>query len=250
MFNPLFEGSAGRRSLGRGLCLSILAHLCGFSILSLAQLIHLSTIPLKFVTVVQAAGPKPVHYGRYELKLPSRIESPRSVRSLPSLPEPTAVPLEIPSEIEGLLDVPVGDLSGSLPRTAAPLLDQPLTVEPPAPYTDRVAVVPPVESPGEDPPIKIGGRVQQAEPITRVPPVYPRAARQARVQGTVVIHGVVSPTGVLERLEVISGHPMLIQAAMECVRQWRYRPGTLNESPIEMPIVIRVNFVLKFGEGG
>ncbi len=80
--------------------------------------------------------------------------------------------------------------------------------------------------------------------IYGVQPVYPPLARQARIQGTVELRAIVSKAGTIENLAVVSGHPMLVKAAVEAVRQWRYRPYLLNGDPIEVETDIRVNFVL------
>jgi periplasmic protein TonB len=80
--------------------------------------------------------------------------------------------------------------------------------------------------------------------VRRVQPVYPQLARSARVQGPVVIFAVISKDGSIENLRVVSGHPLLAQAAKEAVNQWRYRPYILNGEPIEVETQITVNFVL------
>lgn len=83
--------------------------------------------------------------------------------------------------------------------------------------------------------------------IQRVQPVYPQLARQARVQGVVVLRAVISAEGRIENLQVISGHPLLVPAAVEAVRQWRYRPYVLNDQPVEVETQITVNFTLAGG---
>jgi periplasmic protein TonB len=83
--------------------------------------------------------------------------------------------------------------------------------------------------------------------IFRVQPIYPPLARQARVQGSVLLRAVVSKAGTIENLVVMSGHPMLVKSAMEAVRQWRYRPYRLNNDPVEVETEITVNFVLAGG---
>lgn len=80
--------------------------------------------------------------------------------------------------------------------------------------------------------------------VHRVEPVYPAAARNARIQGPVVLEAVVSKEGAIENLRLISGHPLLVTAAIEAVRQWRYKPYILNEEAIEVETQITVNFVL------
>lgn len=80
--------------------------------------------------------------------------------------------------------------------------------------------------------------------IYRVQPIYPTLARQARVQGTVELRAIISKAGTIENLVLVHGHPMLSAAAIEAVRQWRYRPYLLNDEPIEVETEITVNFLL------
>jgi protein TonB len=80
--------------------------------------------------------------------------------------------------------------------------------------------------------------------VYRMQPIYPPLARQARVQGVVELRAIISKAGMIENLVVVRGHPMLATAAIEAVRQWRYRPYLLNNEPIEVETEITVNFVL------
>jgi len=80
--------------------------------------------------------------------------------------------------------------------------------------------------------------------IRRVTPVYPYPAKAAHVQGTVVLAAIISKAGTIENLQVRSGHPLLAGAAVEAVKQWRYRPYILNGEVIEVETEIRVNFTL------
>jgi protein TonB len=80
--------------------------------------------------------------------------------------------------------------------------------------------------------------------IRRVQPIYPPLARMARIQGPVVVAAVISKEGVMERVQAISGHPMLVPAAVDAVSQWRYKPYILNGEAIEVETQITVNFVL------
>ena len=89
-----------------------------------------------------------------------------------------------------------------------------------------------------------GGRVQEANRINDVKPTYPPLARQARVAGTVRLHAIIAKNGTIQELQVISGHPLLIQAALDAVRQWRYRPTLLNSEPVEVDTTIDVIFTL------
>jgi protein TonB len=83
--------------------------------------------------------------------------------------------------------------------------------------------------------------------IFRVQPDYPSLARQVRVQGQVVLRAVISREGTIENLQVLSGHPMLVRAAVEAVRQWKYRPYLLNGEPVEVETEVKVNFILSGG---
>jgi protein TonB len=92
-------------------------------------------------------------------------------------------------------------------------------------------------------PLRISS-MQPGSLIHRVEPLYPAAARNARIQGPVVLEALVSKTGTIENLRLVSGHPLLVTAAIEAVRQWRYKPYILNEEAIEVETRITVNFVL------
>lgn len=80
--------------------------------------------------------------------------------------------------------------------------------------------------------------------IRKVQPAYPPLAKSARVQGPVVLAAVISKAGVIENLRVVSGHPMLVKAALDAVSEWRYRPYILNNEPVEVETQITVNFTL------
>ena len=87
----------------------------------------------------------------------------------------------------------------------------------------------------------------QGSLIRRVEPVYPALARNARIQGSVVLAALISKEGTMENLKLISGHPMLVPAALQAVSQWRYRPYVLNGEAIEVETQITVNFILGGG---
>jgi protein TonB len=106
---------------------------------------------------------------------------------------------------------------------------------------------PPVEKkkdPGPPKRITIGGNVQQAKLVRQPKPVYPPLAKQARISGVVHLAAVISANGTIQDLKVISGHPLLIPAALEAVKQWVYQPTLLNGEPVEVQTQIDVNFTL------
>ena len=90
----------------------------------------------------------------------------------------------------------------------------------------------------------MGGQVQAAKLAAQPKPTYPPLARQARIQGTVRLEAVISKEGSIEELKVVSGHPLLIQSALDAVKQWRYQPTMLNGVPVEVITTIDVNFTL------
>src|SRR5277367_2987090 len=92
--------------------------------------------------------------------------------------------------------------------------------------------------------IRQGGNVTAASLINRVQPIYPPLARQTRIAGTVRLHAIIGKDGSVQQLEVLSGHPLLVQAALDAVRQWRYRPTLLNSEPVEVDTTIDVIFSL------
>ena len=92
--------------------------------------------------------------------------------------------------------------------------------------------------------VRISQGVTRGQIIAKVEPPYPVIARAARVQGDVVLRAIISKTGVIANLELLSGHPMLVPAALDAVKQWRYRPFLLNGEPVEVETTITVTFSL------
>ena len=87
--------------------------------------------------------------------------------------------------------------------------------------------------------------MEAANLIHQVNPIYPPLARQARVQGVVVMEAAISKDGSIESLRVIQGHPLLNQAALDAVQQWKYRPTMLNGDPVEVITTVTVTFRLQ-----
>jgi periplasmic protein TonB len=163
------------------------------------------------------------------LRTPSRI--PAKVRMIKDdeAPPPTitggvvgGVPGGIPG---GQSDGVIGGIIGSTSSlAAAPTLFKP---KPVMPTVQRVRVSPGV----------IKGLL-----IHRVEPIYPPLAQQARIQGVVVLSAIIDKDGNVQRLQVVSGHPLLAPAAIAAVKQWRYKPFFLNGQPLEVETTVTVNF--------
>lgn len=177
---------------------------------------------------------------------------PQVERSVPSTPEALTTPVAIPDRVAlvveevpvptpGLLPfaggngagimVPNGALPGGARDLAEPL--QPIAPPPPPPPPPALAKVNV---------IRTGGKVDPPKLLHRVDPIYPVTARQARVQGVVVMEAVISTDGSVDRLRVISGHLLLNQAALDAVKQWKYKPTLLNGDPVEVIMTITVTF--------
>ncbi|MBI1355421.1 MAG: TonB family protein [Acidobacteria bacterium] len=135
--------------------------------------------------------------------------------------------------------VPGGSAGGSLGGVLGGIISNTPAVAPPPPP-------PPVKKAPPPPParIRVGGAVQKARLLRQVQPQYPPLARQARIQGTVKLTAEIAKDGSIEKLEVISGHPLLIPAALQAVKQWRYKPTLLNGQAVEVVTQIDVNFTL------
>jgi periplasmic protein TonB len=125
---------------------------------------------------------------------------------------------------------PVGPPLGAL----LPGIDiQPLPVPVPVPKPQPLSA-----------PVRVGIGVQSAKLVFGPKPVYPPLARTTRTQGTVKIQALIGRNGVIRNLQVISGPPLLIVAALGAVQQWRYEPTLLNGEPVEVITEIEVNFTL------
>jgi TonB family protein len=95
--------------------------------------------------------------------------------------------------------------------------------------------------------IRVQAGLAQGLLLRKVDPVYPPLARQARIQGTVVLRALIDKDGSIESLTMESGHPMLVPAAMDAVKQWQYKPYMLNGQAVEVETTILVNFQLSGG---
>jgi protein TonB len=123
----------------------------------------------------------------------------------------------------------LGGIIGSVPTAALP-------PPPPPPPAEKKPVTPKR--------ITIGGNVQQAKLVRQPKPNYPPLAKQARISGVVHLAAIISKDGTIQDLKVIGGHPLLIPAALEAVKQWVYQPTLLNGEPVEVSTQIDVNFTL------
>jgi protein TonB len=142
----------------------------------------------------------------------------------------------------GICDpAPFGDPRGVL-YGIPPLPGETLIPPQPPPVRSRE----PVETAQARPPIlvRVGGKVQEGRLIQRVLPDYPPLAIRMHISGVVRLHAIIGTDGRVRELRAMEGHPMLVRAAVEAVRQWLYRPAALNDDPIEVDTEITVRFNL------
>jgi protein TonB len=90
--------------------------------------------------------------------------------------------------------------------------------------------------------LRVSSGVADGLKIHDVTPAYPQMARIAHTQGDVLLQATISKSGVIENLRAVQGHPILIQAAMDAVKQWKYKPYILNGEPVEVETTIKVQF--------
>ncbi len=245
--DSLFE-SAGRTRTHTPMTVisSVLAHAVVIGVLVLMPLLQMQAVPIPRIDM-SLWVPKFEHQTEIELVAPKN-----PVRSQVEVdPDAVIAPKSIPSEIAYVIDPPSiasvspagadrGDAIRSLLReitngeaeqASRQLLLPAQPVPPPAPVAPE--------------PIRRGGSLQQADLIHQVLPSYPPLARQARIQGVVVLEAVINKEGAIETLRVVSGHPLLNQAAIDAVKQWMYRPTLLNGEPVPVITTITVSFSLQ-----
>ncbi len=161
------------------------------------------------------------------LRTPSRIPSRVQMIKEDEAPPPVAITGGVVGGVPG--GIPGGQMGGviggiissSSSLAAVPRLSQP------APAVQRV---------------RVSQGVTKGLLIYRVEPAYPPLAKQARIQGVVVMTAIIDKGGNVQNLQVVSGHPLLAPAAIEAVKQWRYKPFLLNGQPVEVETTVTVNF--------
>jgi protein TonB len=210
-------------------------------VLLLLPLLYTQGLPhFQLMASLMAPSPPPppptgpvrnAHQTTSNLSSEGKVIAPRFVpREILHVDEPNAPP---PVDLSGL-GVPGSTGTSKAPSGVFDSIGTGNTVVPPPPPT------PSVRSPRVS-------RMMEGNLIYRVQPQYPPLARQARVQGIVVLRAMISREGKIEHLQVVSGPPMLVQSAMDAVLQWRYRPYYLNNEPVEVETQVTVNFTLSGG---
>lgn len=215
------------------------------SMLPVSVAIHAAVLVTFLLMPIGAAGdlPTPWPLGR-----PSYVEAAAAPPPLPversasSRPRPASVPTRAPDSIADPVETaeaPVAD--GGLPSFG----DAAAGVPPGLGEVGAVAPPPPPPPPAERPAIvRAGGTIREPRKIVHMPVVYPEVARQARIEGRVLLEATIDERGVITDLRVLRSQPLLDGAAIAAVRQWRYTPTLLNGVPVRVLLTITVNFTL------
>ena len=163
-----------------------------------------------------------------------------------TFPQHKTSPAEVapPDAFESAREMGIGG-SGpiGLPRDFVGLGSELASAGRPTPTAPPKPLAPP--PPPADPApsrVRVHSTIQAAKLIRQVKPAYPEIARRARIQGVVVLEAIIAKDGSIQKLVATQGHPLLVGAALEAVRQWLYEPTLLNEIPVEVQTIIEVHF--------
>jgi len=244
MFEDSLIESGGRLHTKRGLTtgISFLLELILVGVLVLIPLLFTDALPrTQLLTALVAPPPPPppppppsavVHVVKQvqtdiingQLRTPTKI--PQKVEMIKEDEAPPPVMAGVVGGVPG--GVPGGSMSGVLGSVMSSI----------------PTAVPKVAVPQR---VRVSQGVTAGLVIRKIQPTYPPLARQARIQGSVVLQAEISKDGAIENLRLISGHPMLAPAAIEAVKQWKYKPYFLNGEPVPVETQITVNFSLSGG---
>jgi protein TonB len=203
------------------------------------------TIPLMQTARIAWAPPVILYNPPRPAPPPVKVEARTSAQTVASIVRAVfqprfAGPTRIPEKVVtmGGYDAPPIPLSGVVDPAASIGLPFITTLEPSKPAVEA--------APAKQRPISIhaSSTLSQAMLIHQVKPPYPPLARAARVSGTVRLAAVIARDGTIQHLQLVSGPPLLVKAALEAVQQWRYKPTLLGGEPVEVITEIDVNFTL------
>lgn len=232
----LLDGPVGRKA--GAFFISFTAQIAAAGVLILVPLIYSNALPrvrIPTLALIPLSAPPPIEQVQTSSApaAAARPDGPRRVFVMPARIQPLPVssaPVAIDPGAPGIVT------SSAAPAFGAVVLPQVKVSPPPA------VEAPVAQSPQA--PVRVGGDVQAARIVRKVVPKYPPLAVQMRISGTVQLMGVIAKDGTVRELRVVSGHPLLVPAALEAVRQWVYRPTTLNDEPVVVVAPIDVIFTL------
>ena len=237
MFSELFESVAcpsGKRKRWAVVISGTLQSTC-LLILLVVPLIYTEALPGKIFKTTWVGPPQPARTDAQAPQPKAGVRSPRLLNH-GILIEPPRIPPRVDVSEEGPL------------ATEAPLAEGPLSAGSgmdllnAMPNSAEIVKRPVVPSVPQRVPVT--STIEAAKLVSRVQPAYPALAIQARIQGNVILHAIIGRDGQVSELQVLSGHPLLVNAALDAVRQWRYNPTLLNGQAVEVETTITVSFVL------
>jgi protein TonB len=242
MFEDSLVESGGRIKTKQGATtvISFILEFLFLGILVLLPLIFTEALPTKQLMTMLTAPPPPPPPPPPPAAAPVIVKKVQSELDNGQLRTPTAIPKKIqmlkedePPPSAGPAGV-VGGVPGGVPGGAmGGVLGSVMSSVPTA--------VPKVATPTR---VRVSQGVSQGLLVHKVTPQYPPLAKQARIQGVVVLQALIGKDGSIQNLHVVSGHPMLTNAALEAVKEWKYKPYFLNGEPVEVETTINVNFSL------
>jgi protein TonB len=242
MFEDSLVESGGRIKTKQGATtvISFILEFLFLGILVLLPLIFTEALPTKQLMTMLTAPPPPPPPPPPPAAAPVIVKKVQSELDNGQLRTPTAIPKKIqmlkedePPPSAGPAGV-VGGVPGGVPGGAmGGVLGSVMSSVPTA--------VPKVATPTR---VRVSQGVSQGLLVHKVTPQYPPLAKQARIQGVVVLQALIGKDGTITNLHVVSGHPMLTNAALEAVKEWKYKPYFLNGEPVEVETTINVNFSL------
>lgn len=245
MFEQTFVDGTGRTHKPWTTMVGFIFQAMALGFLILVPMIWTDVLPANTLKSFLVAPPPPPPPPPPPAETPKTIQVKIIPRQFDSgkLVQPKSIPTAIAVIKEDELPPPLtGGVGGSIGSGIAGgllsgILAGPAPVVAAAPK--KVEVAKPVQR------IQVGGRVQEANLQHKVLPIYPPLARSTRIQGHVILSAIISKDGTIEDLKLVSGHPLLVPAAMAAVKQWVYKPTMLNDEPVEVSTEIDVNFTLQ-----
>ena len=203
----------------------------------LSALTHSVALGALIVAPLLATGELPLPRTFIDVFLPPESPLPPDVPALNATSPPAP---EIDLNINAApIDAPEG-LTSELPPRLTPVVGG---LVPTAPsFGNMATIVAPQVAPKA--PVRVGGDIRRPEKLRHVDPVYPPIAKAARVSGIVIVEAIIAADGTVRGARVIRSVPMLDQAALDAVNQWRYTPTMLNGQPMEVIISVNVTFAI------
>jgi len=171
-------------------------------------------------------------------------------------PDVLVTPVVVPKTVAEIIDAPAlvppgaviggipGEIPGGLPNGAMNGVMNGLPAAPPPPPPPITLAKPAPPPPAVPQRLEVGGNVQAALLINQPPPLYPLQAKRAHIEGVVKLKAVIGTDGKVRNLTAISGNPFLVEAALNAVKDWVYKPTILNGVPMEVNTTIDVRFFL------